>query len=58
MLDSSKLKGFADDNFRFDENDRKFSKLIENTVGNGEIACYKLFLIFPQCFLETCTADR
>ena len=37
-LDSSKLKEFADDNIRFDENDRKFSKWIENTVGKGEIA--------------------
>ena len=24
----------------------------ENTVGKGEIACYKQFLLFPQCFLS------
>ena len=30
-LDSSKLKEFADDNFKYDENDRKFSKSIENS---------------------------
>ena len=33
---------FADENFKFDENGRKFSKWLENTVGKGEIACYKL----------------
>ena len=31
------LKEFADDNFKFDENERKLSKLVENTVGKGEI---------------------
>ena len=40
MLDSSKLKGFADDNFKHGENDRKFYKKVENTVGKGEIARY------------------
>ena len=51
------MKQFADDNFIFDENGRKFSKPVENTVGNGEIACYKQFLLFPQCFQNTCTTD-
>ena len=37
ILDSSKLKEFADANFKFDENGRKFSKRVENTVGKGEI---------------------
>ena len=32
ILDFSKLKEFADDNFKFDENGRKFSKLVENNV--------------------------
>ena len=36
---------------------QKFSKLVENTVGKGEIVCYEKFLIFPQCFQKTCTAD-
>ena len=58
ILDSSKLKEFADDNFKFDENGRKFSKQVENTLGKGEIACYEQFLLFPQCFQRTCTADR
>ena len=57
ILDSSKLQEFADDNFKFDENGRKFSKRVENTVGKGEIARYEQFLIFPQCFQKTCTAD-
>ena len=55
-LDSSKLKEFADDTFKFDENGRKFFKSVENTVGKGEIARYEQFLFFPQCFLKTRTA--
>ena len=54
FLDSSKLKEFADDNFKFDENSRKLSKRVENTVGKGEIARYEEFLLFPQCFQKAC----
>ena len=50
-------KEFADHNFDFDENGRKFFKQVENAVGKGEIARYKQFLLFPQCFQKTCTAD-
>ena len=50
ILESSKLKEFAGDNSKFDENGRKFLELVENTVGKGEIACYKQFLLFPLCF--------
>ena len=57
ILDSFKLKEFADHNFKLYENDRKFSKQVENTVGKGETARYEQFLLFPQCFLRTCTAD-
>ena len=53
-LDSSKLKEFADDNYKFDENGRKLSKRVENTVGKGDIARYEQFLLFPQCFLKAC----
>ena len=61
ILDSSKLKEFADDNFKFDENGRKLSKQVENTVGKGEIARFEQFLaispfstvfsegLFPRC---------
>ena len=52
ILDWSKFKQFADDNFKFDENSRKFSKRVENTV--GKIACYEQFLLFPQCFQKAC----
>ena len=51
------MKEFADDSFKFDEYGRKFSKRIENTVGKGEITRYEQFLLFPQCFQKTCTAD-
>ena len=30
ILDSSKLKEFADDNFKFDENDRNLMKMTES----------------------------
>ena len=45
-LDSSKLKTFADDNFKFDENGWKLSKRVENTVGKGESVCNEQFLLF------------
>ena len=48
---------FADDNYKFVENGRRFSKPVENTVGIGEIALYEQFLFFPQCFQKTFTAD-
>ena len=57
ILDPSKLKEFPDDNLKFDENARKFSKRVENTVGKEEIAHYEQFLLFLQRFQKTCTAD-
>ena len=54
MLDPSKLKEFADDNFKFDKNGKKLSKWVENTVGKGEIARYEQFLLFQQCFQKAC----
>ena len=57
ILDSSKLKEFADDNFKLDESGKKFTKWLENTMGKGEIARYEQFLLFPQFFFQmTCTA--
>ena len=64
IVDTSKLKEFADDNFKFDrkkkkKNGRKFSKRVENTVGKGEIMSN--FSFFPQCFQKKkkkkCTSD-
>ena len=56
ILASYELKEFADDNFKFDENGRKF-KRTENIVGNGEIDSFEQ-LLFPQCFRKTCNADK
>ena len=50
----SKLKEFADDNFKSDKYGRKDSKRVENTVGKAEIAHYEQFLLFPQCFQKAC----
>ena len=55
--DSSKLKESTHDNFKFDENGRKIFKCVENTMGKREIARYQQFLLFPQCFQKTYTAD-
>ena len=35
---------------KVDENGRKLSKQVENTVEKGEIARYEQFLLFPWCF--------
>ena len=40
---------------KYDENGRKLSKRVENTVGKGEFARYEQFLLFPQCFQRSCT---
>ena len=52
ILDSFKLKEFEDNNIKFDENGRKFSKRVENAVGKGEIARYEQFLLFLWCFQD------
>ena len=40
--------------FQIDENGRKLSRWVENTVEKGEIARYEQFLLFPQCFQKAC----
>ena len=50
FLDSSKMKDLADDNFKFDENNRMFSKRVENAVGKGEIARLRAISPFPTVF--------
>ena len=57
FLDLSKLKDFADDKFKLDENGRKFFEWVENTVGKGEIARHEQFLLFPHCFQKICSVD-
>ena len=56
-LDSSRPKKFAEYNLKFGKNGRKFTKQVENAVGKGEIARYEQFLLFPQRFQKTPTAD-
>ena len=51
------LKEFAENNFKFDKKMAELSKWVENTVGKGEIARHEQFLLFPQCFQKTCSAD-
>ena len=41
ILEASKPKDFAKDNFKFEENGRHFSEWVEKTVGKGEIARYE-----------------
>ena len=48
IIDWSKLKQSAEDNFEFDENTRKFSKQVENTVGKGEIAISPFPTVFSK----------
>ena len=47
ILDSSKLKKPADDNFKLDVTGRMFYERVENTVGKEEIARDEQFLLFP-----------
>ena len=35
----------------------QFSKQVGNAMGKGEIARNEQFLLFPQCFQKTFTAD-
>ena len=56
VLDATKLIEFADDNFKLDKNDGSFFKWVEKSVGKGEIAPYKQFLLLKHCFLKIWTA--
>ena len=50
MTDFRLFQTERDDNFKFDENERQFSKRVDNSVGKGEIACYKQISPFPTVF--------
>ena len=52
ILDWSKLKKIADDIFKFIQNGKQVQYRVVNVVRKGEIACYKQFLLFSQCFLQ------
>ena len=49
ILDSSKLKEFADDNFKFDENGRKLSRGVGNT-GKRRSCSLRTISPFPPVF--------
>ena len=51
-LDSAKLKEFADDNFKFAENSKKFSKSAENTVEKRRNCSLRAISPFPTVFLK------
>ena len=50
MIDLSKFKAFADDNFNIAEMEKFVFDGVENIAGKGENAGYQHFLLFPQCF--------
>ena len=54
----TKVKEFADDNFKFDENGIKYFKRVENNVGKGEIARYEQFpishIVSKSLVMQTC----
>ena len=52
------MRELADDKFRFDENGRKFSKRVANSVGKAKNAYHEQYLLFPQCFQKTYTAGK
>ena len=58
MLDSSKLKEFSDDNFKFEENVRKLSKRVENTVGKGEVLIMSNFFFSHSVFKRLVSQGR
>ena len=56
-LDCSKLKEFAVDNFKFDENGRMFSKWGRKHCGKRGNCSLRAISPFPTVFQKTCTAD-
>ena len=50
MKDSSKLKKVTDENFELDENSRKFSKCIENTVEMEKLLVMSYFSFSHSAF--------
>ena len=50
ILDWSKLNSVADNILKRIYNEKQVPYRVENIVRKGEIACYKQFLLFTQCF--------
>ena len=57
ILEPSKLKEFAADNFKFDENGRKFSKWVKNTGKKEKLLIMSSFSfsysVFTRLVLQT-----
>ena len=60
VFDNSKMKEFAEDNSKFDENGRKFSKQVENTVGKSRNCSSRAISPFPTVLLKAlnCRPDK
>ena len=54
---SSKLTGFADDNFEMEEYGRKFSKRVVNTVGKEKLLLTSNFSFFHSVFKRAFFSD-
>ena len=54
IVDSSKLKKFADDNFKLEEKWKKVIQTGRKHCGKRRNARYEHFLLFPQCFQKAC----
>ena len=50
FFDNSKLKAFADDKRKENQNEKFFLGWKKKHWGKGENAGYQYFLLFPQCF--------
>ena len=50
QLNQPKFKRIADDILKCIYNENEVPYRVENIVRKGEIACYKQFLLFSQCF--------
>ena len=58
ILDRSKLKQSADDNFKFDENSRKFFKRVENTVVKEKLLIRSNFSFSHSVFQRLVSQGR
>ena len=52
IRNTSKLKEFGDENFNFDENGRKFPKIVENNVGKGRNCSLRAISPFHTVLLK------
>ena len=58
ILDSSKVKEYADDNSKFDENGVEFSKRVENNVGKEKLLVSSNLSFFYTVFKKLVFSGR